>query len=180
MEYLDSSELDDCTVCLESTGLSSNCCRLSICGNCYIEWLKSSRECMHCRKDQMDFNTWVDNYKIDNSPPPVSLIPLGFTATAEIMDGNNVPVSVNLTSDQLLTMFINEIENVNTINNDNSNSNSNDSPNIVGTINANNLIAMMRLMHQAVQEIEDRVLDIDEYLENIEDIDFSDFETNND
>jgi hypothetical protein len=85
-QYLQNNPLQDCIVCGSDTLFISKCCSIAVCCNCYTEWLKTSRECMHCHKDQMDFQEWVTNFRVQEDPP-VEII--GMTTVYDI-NGNAV------------------------------------------------------------------------------------------
>lgn len=59
----ESDTLYNCLACQDQTKKRSLCCNQAICTDCYFEWLKYKRECMHCKKDQTDFDDWVNNYR---------------------------------------------------------------------------------------------------------------------
>jgi hypothetical protein len=54
-----------CIACFENTLNRVECCTAGICKECYYEWLKTKRQCMHCKADQCDFNTWVNEYRVE-------------------------------------------------------------------------------------------------------------------
>ena len=54
-----------CIACFENTLNRVSCCGAEICKGCYYEWLKTKRQCMHCKADQCDFNTWVNEYRVE-------------------------------------------------------------------------------------------------------------------
>lgn len=121
-QYLDLSESSDCCVCSEDTEYLSKCCKISLCLKCFQEWLKTSRECMHCHKDQMSFDIWTENYRTETvtSHPLFSAQDLGelglagltgFSATASIVGlGPNNEIIDNIqfdiTPQTLLNMFM--------------------------------------------------------------------------
>jgi hypothetical protein len=100
----------------------------------------------------MSFDEWVENYREDNSSPPLALIPMGFSITADLLndDGEEEEVSVNFTPEEILELFMTNIES---------------NVNIDRTINSDNLHTMLRLMNDTLHDIEERVLNMDEHLE---------------
>ena len=56
----------DCIVCTEETNQCLSCCKAHCCMNCIVRWLNQTRQCMHCRKDLLEFDDWVANYKKDS------------------------------------------------------------------------------------------------------------------
>jgi hypothetical protein len=99
MNYLNTNNTSDCSVCYSETEYISKCCSLSICEKCYIEWLKTSRECMHCHKDQMEFQEWVDNFKQSSDEEFYSIV---------YVNGNVADASSNL----LYTILEANVENL--------------------------------------------------------------------
>lgn len=149
---LQKCEILDCIVCCSSTDTSSKCCNLTICKNCYIEWLKTSRECMHCHKDQMEFNEWVENHREDtetfsNIPPNLTFI--GFSATAEFVNSNNEIISnvnIDISPEDLLDLLMGDITEID--------------PNnfsMSETINPQNLLTMLHLFNNTLNNIESRL-----------------------
>lgn len=57
---------ETCIACYEETECRAKCCKAAICTDCYNEWLKAKRQCMHCKADQCDFDRWVNEFRIDN------------------------------------------------------------------------------------------------------------------
>ncbi|KKM26279.1 hypothetical protein LCGC14_1586320 [marine sediment metagenome] len=61
----DTDTSQTCIVCFEETTNVTMCCQAPICKDCYLEWLKHKRQCMHCKEDQCDFDTWVNEYRVE-------------------------------------------------------------------------------------------------------------------
>jgi len=56
-------DTDTCIACFEDTTNHVECCNAPICEDCYYTWLKTKRQCMHCKEDQCDFDLWVNEYR---------------------------------------------------------------------------------------------------------------------
>ena len=54
-----------CLACFEDTDCVTACCQAPICKDCHNKWLKQKRQCMHCKEDQCDFDTWFNEYRIE-------------------------------------------------------------------------------------------------------------------
>lgn len=65
-DYLNTGEEGECSACTNSTIYRSKCCGQSVCDTCFLKWLETKRECMYCRADQIDFDTWINNFKKDD------------------------------------------------------------------------------------------------------------------
>ena len=57
----------DCIACYEETKWKVECCKASICEDCYLKWLETKRQCMHCREDQCEFERWVEKYRKEST-----------------------------------------------------------------------------------------------------------------
>lgn len=69
-KLIEVEEIDTCLSCFEETKNRVTCCKATICNNCYFEWLKHKRQCMHCKTDQCDFDTWMEKYRVEQEPEP--------------------------------------------------------------------------------------------------------------
>jgi hypothetical protein len=58
---------EKCLVCFEDTLDRVKCCTAAVCEKCYFKWLAQKRQCMHCKADQCDFDTWVSNYRVEEN-----------------------------------------------------------------------------------------------------------------
>ena len=56
---------DICMVCFESCGTITSCCKNYLCNKCTTRWWEYKRQCPACKKDMIDFDTWVKKYKND-------------------------------------------------------------------------------------------------------------------
>lgn len=176
---------NNCCVCCKSTKYITKCCRLNICEICYFDWLKTSRECMHCKQDQLEFNEWYENYSnsnnnnnnnsfqnlfnaFGNGAISGNLLP-GFTAMATFVNANDEVVdniTYNLTPDQVLNMFYNG----NTIidGNGNGGNGGNTTVNFAdmmnSTINPENLLLMLNMMNNVIADMEDRLYEYENFI----------------
>ena len=64
-ENLIYGDKEACLSCFEETETQVACCKVSICKDCYYKWLQNKRQCMHCKVDQCDFETWVKDYRVE-------------------------------------------------------------------------------------------------------------------
>lgn len=78
-------ELKNCGCCSSKTSTKVNCCEQYLCKICYEEWLKRKRQCMFCREDQMSFDSWVENWRVEDNNGetiPSELSPRGLSINA--------------------------------------------------------------------------------------------------
>ena len=61
---------EPCLACYEDTIDSTKCCKAAVCQSCYTEWLKTKRQCMHCKEDQCEFEVWVEHFRIEEDFNP--------------------------------------------------------------------------------------------------------------
>jgi len=107
----DSEIFDNCLVCSESSKKRSVCCNQTICGDCYFEWLKYKRECMHCKKDQTTFEDWVENYRdesVRENEENLLNLTLSFNA---ISANNNINIEDAIQSINDIITFFTDLEN---------------------------------------------------------------------
>ena len=65
---------EQCIVCYTDTTNRTICCSAAICTECYLEWLKIKRQCMHCKQDQCDFNIWFEQYRVEPEFDPLDIL----------------------------------------------------------------------------------------------------------
>lgn len=150
--------ISECNVCGENIDTVSQCCNIHICESCYLEWLKTSRECMHCRKDQLPFDEWVRTHREDREEElPAQMLPQIISTSIGIIGPNNeiinnvelenFPNIGQFTSDDLLNVLMSGIEDViaQTLSSNNISNNSNiEFSN--NTIYRENLLEMLNIM----------------------------------
>ncbi len=68
------ADLQSCMVCYHETYCITTCCHAPICKSCYLEWLKRKRQCMHCKDDQCDFETWMEKYRVEEEFDPLEYL----------------------------------------------------------------------------------------------------------
>jgi hypothetical protein len=64
---INSNNKEDCIACCEISLTVSKCCKAPICSKCYLKWLESKRQCMHCKADQCSFEQWVAHFRVDSN-----------------------------------------------------------------------------------------------------------------
>ena len=62
--------MEKCIACFEDTLDRTKCCRVAVCKECHDEWLTIKRQCMHCKADQCDFDTWINEHRVEQAFEP--------------------------------------------------------------------------------------------------------------
>ena len=110
---------DTCIACYEQTHKRVSCCNAPICKECYLEWLKVKRQCMHCYADQCEFDDWVNNYRVE---PQLNLVELNalFQIPGDLGTGFNLDTMLNTirqtTGDSIPTLLLEGLETMPTAN----------------------------------------------------------------
>lgn len=113
-------EADNCIACFESTVTRAFCCKAPLCKGCYLEWLKTKRQCMHCKADQCEFEEWFSKYRQDVDEieeiydMDIEIIELSLNNTNSIIQELTEHALVNL-SNRSIQELIDSVHNYNTL-----------------------------------------------------------------
>ena len=111
----------NCMACFESTSTAAFCCKAPICKDCYLEWLKKRRQCMHCKADQCPFEEWVTEYRTEDddndeeeSALDIEIIELSIDETNHFIQELTEYTLLNL-SNQSIQELIDSVQRYNTL-----------------------------------------------------------------
>lgn len=120
-KLLTQDSIENCIACFEGTNTRAFCCKAPICKKCYLEWLKTRRQCMHCKLDQCEFNEWVEKYRQETNDDldieqelDIEIIEISLDNTNHIIRELTEHALVNL-SNQSIEELINSVRNYNTL-----------------------------------------------------------------
>jgi len=156
----DSDTFDNCIVCGEQSKKRSLCCNQTICGDCYFEWLKYKRECMHCKKDQTTFEDWVENYRdesVRNNGNNLEENLLNLTFSINTVNANNINIEDTIQSITDIITFFSELENYSDLDSDSEEEYS------MNTMNTSNVEIIGNILSLNYQEFE--TLDLNTFRE---------------
>jgi hypothetical protein len=123
----------NCIVCYETSKTLAKCCKAPICNECYLKWLETKRQCMHCKADQCTFDQWITFYRVDTEDNYSTILDLYIDEYMNMLierygisqQNNNSQIQEILNIINNLNIPINTVENSNGTNENNNGENSN-------------------------------------------------------
>ena len=101
------TNLELCIVCYEETNNRVSCCDAAICKICYLKWLEQKRQCMHCKEDQCNFETWMDKYRVEPDFDPQEYLHTLLAHDENELLLNNIP---ELNINNIITLITTQLE----------------------------------------------------------------------